>query len=236
MPLLLIEQRRAQCDQARQAFAPSQNRHVGGRTALGHAQPGDALLAQLQQIGGGQFMGRDDGAGRHVVMPGIAEQYAQHPLLEVAQVVGTFGEQCAAGLLEHFALRFDGLVPGVGRGRALVDGLTGSVQQGRIFEQRQVCSENGLLSAVLVFFCLGQGVVDFAAHLAQCRVQNLALLLRIMLAGIHWQADRIQTKQRPADQAGRRADAVQHTGFDGAIALGDRRWRGGVTVFGQGCG
>ncbi|MNF97386.1 hypothetical protein D3C84_802140 [compost metagenome] len=124
----------------------------------------------------------------------------------------------------------------MGRGRALGDGLTGGVQQGRVFEQRQVCGENRLFSGVLVFFRQGQRVLDFAAHLAPCRVQHLLLLLRIMVAGIHWQADRIQAKQRPADQAGRRADAVQHTGFDGAIALGDRRWRGGVTVFGQGCG
>jgi hypothetical protein len=51
------------------------------------------LGAQLQQIGRGQFMGRDNGACRHIVMPGFTEQCAQHPLLEVAQVVGAFGQQ-----------------------------------------------------------------------------------------------------------------------------------------------
>ncbi|MNV83268.1 hypothetical protein D3C71_1770580 [compost metagenome] len=99
-----------------------------------------------------------------------------------------------------------------------------------------MCGENRLFSGVLVFFRQGQCVFDFTAHLAQCRVQHLLLLLRIMMAGIHRQADRIQAKQRPADQTGRRADAVQHTGFGSAIALGNRGWRGGVVVFGQGCG
>ncbi|MNB99663.1 hypothetical protein D3C75_469520 [compost metagenome] len=181
-------------------------------------------------------MRRDDGAGRHVVMPGVAEQCAQHPLLEVAQVVGAFGQQCAAGLLEDFALHVDGLAPGVGRGRAQGDGLYGGVQQGRVFQQRQVCGEDRLFSGVLVFFRQDQRAFDFAAHLAQCRVQHLLLLLWIMMAGIHRQADRIQVEQRPADQAGRRTDAVQYTGFGGAIALGNRGRRGGMAVFGQGCG
>ncbi|MCY1352664.1 hypothetical protein D9M69_389750 [compost metagenome] len=48
LPLLLIEQRRTQRHHARQALAPGQNRHVGGRATFGHAQSGDALLAQLQ--------------------------------------------------------------------------------------------------------------------------------------------------------------------------------------------
>lgn len=42
----------AQGHQARQALAPGQDRHMGGRAAGSHAQAGYALGAQLQQVRG----------------------------------------------------------------------------------------------------------------------------------------------------------------------------------------
>ena len=91
---------------------------MGSRTTFSHAQARDALRAQLQQVRRRQFVGGDNGAGRHVVVPGFAKQRAQHPLPEVAQIVGALGQQRAAGVLQYLALRVDGLAPGVGRRRA----------------------------------------------------------------------------------------------------------------------
>ena len=81
------------------------------------------MRAELQQIRWGQFVSRNNGAGRHLVLPGLAKQGTQHALLEVAQIVGTFGQQRTAGALEHVALRVDRLTPGVRRSGALRDEL-----------------------------------------------------------------------------------------------------------------
>ncbi|MNV27812.1 hypothetical protein D3C71_1189730 [compost metagenome] len=62
------------------------------------------------------------------------------------------------------------------------------------------------------------------------------MLRRIIVPGIRRQADRVQAKQRSADQPRCRTDTVQHTRFSRTIVLGHWRWRDGVMFFGQRCG
>ena len=101
---------------------------MGGRAAGGHAQPGDLLLAEQQQVRGGQFLRGDDGAGRQVIVCSFAQQDSQHLLPEVTQVVGTLGQQWVAEIEQDLALRFDRLVPGVTGGLTGFDGVAGGIQ------------------------------------------------------------------------------------------------------------
>ena len=208
-----VEHFGAQRDHTGQAFASGQNRDVGRCAAFGHANAHGVLCAQLQQVGGGQFMGADNRAGRQFEVPGFAQQRAQHPLLQVAQVVGALGKQRFAQRQQHRALRLDRVAPGVGGGAALLDGTGGGVQQGRVFQQREVGGEDVFFFDVLALACLRQGAANFAAHLLQRGVQALQLFVGNMRARVLRQFDTGEAKQRPTDQTGRGAYALQYTGF-----------------------
>jgi hypothetical protein len=171
----LIEYVGTQGDHAGQAFAARQNRHMRGRAAFGHADPGDTLRAELQQIRRGQFM-RATMAPAGTRMPGFTEQRAQHPLLEVAQVVGAFGQQrlpvcCSTA---HWAW-----IDRSRRGspRAVIDGGAGGVEQGRVFEQCQMRGEDRFFVGLLALAGVFERGADFAAHLLQRRLQALLLFV-----------------------------------------------------------
>ena len=83
-------------------------------------------------------MGDDDRAGRQLEMPGLAQQRAQYPLLQVPQIVGALGKQRFAQPQQHRALGLDRITPSVGGGAALFDVTGGAFEQGRVFQQRQV--------------------------------------------------------------------------------------------------
>jgi hypothetical protein len=97
----------------------------------------------------------------HVVIPSLPEQRTQHALFEIAQIVGTFSQQRAAGVLQDFALHIDRLAPGVSRRTTLFDGLLCRIEQCRVFKQRQMRSEDRFFIGILVASSLGRGCRRF---------------------------------------------------------------------------
>ncbi|PHX38693.1 hypothetical protein AO284_23295 [Pseudomonas sp. NZIPFR-PS2] len=114
-----VENFGAQRHHTGQAFTAGQNRHVGCGAAFGHANADGVLRTQLQQVRRGQFMGADNRSGGQFEMPGFTEQRAQYALLQIPQIVGTFGKQRFAQGQQHRALRLDCIAPGMGGCAAL---------------------------------------------------------------------------------------------------------------------
>lgn len=194
---------------------------MGGGAAFDHAQAGGAGLDQRAEVGGGELVGDDDGAGRHLQLRGVAEEHAQRAFLQVAQVVGAFGEKRVAQCLENLALRLDRPVPGMGGADPLVDQHVGGIQQPRVLQQRQMGGEDRRFVFVAAQPGLLQVALDVVAHPLQGLVQGDVLFLGPMRAAVGGQVDGAEPGQGSAGQAGRGADPGQGTGGRG---LGWRGW------------
>ncbi|KPW96987.1 hypothetical protein ALO79_200158 [Pseudomonas syringae pv. castaneae] len=205
---------------------------MGSGATLDHAQAGHALGAELQQVRWRQFLCGDNRAGRHVELPRFSQQCPQYPLAQVTQIVGALGQQRTAQLLQYPTLRVYGLAPGVGRGAALVDAHMSGIQQGRIFQQRQMGAENRFFVAAAPGPGVVQGPVDITADVGQGTAQLLPLIFDVVAARILGQLNAIQPNQRSRHKAGGGAYAVQHAVF-GRTSMGFECRRCGVGFFGQ---
>jgi len=89
---------------------------VGGRAAPGGRETDHAAAVQLRGVGGSELLGHENGVlGQLSLLGALAGQFLEHPLPDVAHVVGATREDLVFQPRELVREGVEGAAPGEGR-------------------------------------------------------------------------------------------------------------------------